>query len=568
MDGVPYSLAARSMAARAHRVAEDTAAPDAPKGAVTLDDTVPSVIEYHTLQCKNPKYNGAYCEVLRSLTTGGEELLNDASIMDRVFPRHNREKDEVYAERKSRALYIPYPGEIVGEIVSLLANDPLRFSTEEGSPAPDKFYSDVFFKNVDGAGLDMTGLAQHIAREALVCRHVWVLCDLPPQDPSVMHRASLLDQEQGGDMRSTVTPICSENVIDWMHGDDGELLWALVLSSTTKRLSPASGRRVIVERYTFYTRDEWVLFEVAYDPAAKEGRWKKPEPEDKITQLDRGPHSFGSVPLLCFSLPHGLWALDKIASIAIAHFNQRSGLSWNQFKHFFPLLAAFLGPENGVGGSVPSEAQQNPNRATDQVYGPGFVNKFGNQDDLRYVSPDSGIVTVGLEDLRSLRDEMHRVTHTMALTLDNTPAAVGRSGESKMQDQVAREIVAKHIGQLLVDFIKKVVALTHRGRKEQPVDWKVEGFSAFDLVSPTDDAPDAIQLVVQIGAHSKTFSRLFLSSYLKSKVRRVATTQELKDIDNELATNLPEKPPEPVPPKLPTPPGAKPAAPPTPPKGP
>lgn len=496
-------------------------------------------LTWAALNRKHPEYLADYWQECRALTTGGRKLLADEAIMLRLFPRHTDETEAVYRERRKRAFFIPYPGEIVGDLVAQLAQDPVRVT---GDPKPEEFYTETFFEDMDRRGMNLTAYVQSRVREALVVRTAWTLVDLPPRPGSPEEVGeeegrrieSLKDEEDAGLLRAYVVPLEAECVTDWEEDDEGELVWVCIHRRLHRRAMPGVTPRC-VDRFTYYTEAEWAVFEVAYDEE------KPPKETDVFTPVRTGTHSFGDVPVVRLQVPDGLWALDKLHAIAKAHFNQRNAFSWSQFKHLFPLLTAYLGPEVGSGGEVPSEAQADPGRATAQVYGTGRVHVFGSKDRLEYTSPDASVFATAAGDLKDLRDEMHRVTSTMASTIDNTPSAVGRSGESKAQDKSSREVVLAAIGTLAVEHLRELLTLVAQGRGDTNASarsWVVMGLREFDSVSASEAVADA-QVVEGLTIPSPTFWRLYRANLAARILRSETDPATLDKIRKEIEANTP-----------------------------
>lgn len=527
------------------------------------DELPPRSLTFAHLRNRHPTHDAMYWAQLRGLMAGGKRLLGDKDVMDALFPQNPNEEKPVYENRRARAFNIPYAGEIVGELVGQLAQDPPKGEAE----GAEDWYAEEFMEDVDRKGLTLLGYAQAMVREALTVRVAWALADLPPPPKEgEAQPESKADQEEAGLLRAYVCPVPAESVIDWEDDDDGNLLWACIWKRTQRRVSPTEARNKITDTFTFYDSEGWVEYAVKYDPN------KPPQDGDTFPPTNEGPHSFGRVPLLRLELPPGLWAMDKLFGTARAHFQQRSAFSYAQVRGLFPMLTAFLGPEAGGGGEVPSEAQQDPARATSQKYGVGRINVFGKDDRLEYVGPDAGVYTVAADDLDVLRDEMHRVCSAMASAQDNTPSAVGRSGESKQQDKSAKELVLLDLGKYLNDHLHDMLELVSAGRGDPELEWKVTGFRTFDQVS----AADAVEVATAVGAldiPSPTFKRVFLTSVARRIVAHDASPEQLEDIANEIEDNVSDEefaplPPRPPPGSGPGQAGAKPPAPGAPPGAP
>lgn len=87
------------------------------------------------LMATHPQYRGDRLRLLDALYKGGECLFGSDRIMADLFPKHRREEDGVYAERRRRAYYIPYAGEIIDHLVASLFQQPLGSPIETIPPS-------------------------------------------------------------------------------------------------------------------------------------------------------------------------------------------------------------------------------------------------------------------------------------------------------------------------------------------------------------------------------------------------------------------------------------------------
>lgn len=482
--------------------------------------------EYRYFKVRHLEYNANLWAKCRAFYAGGESLLGDKKLLQQVFPRHLHEEDFVYDERVSRAYYIPYAGEIVDAIVAALFGEPLSVEIE---PTPDPFY-DEFFKDTSppaGRKTPLNDLAKKQVLTALLCRKSWTLVDLPDVPPDVGAPASLADQEKAGTLDAYACALDPEMVLDWEETEDGELTWVLVLHVERKRDGLESTRNKVREEYTEYTADGWKRYFIEY----KVG--KPPQDTDDVALLDEGPLSFGRVPMVRLDLGEGLWCMGKIISIAIAHFNLRNALSWAELKSLFPLLAAYLGGEE-----VLNAATEDPNRALNQKYGQGRIAQFGEKDRLEYTTPDAAPYSIAMQDLNGLRDEMHRVLHHMALSVDNSAAALQRSGVSKQVDQAATAVILRAIGQLVRDHVEEVYEMVREGRGDK--EWTsvaARGMEKFN--------EQAVEVLVEqattvdaVSIPSATFKRRWCFQLARRLLGDNATEEDLEQIAEELEENI------------------------------
>lgn len=483
-------------------------------------------MKYSSLTAKNPDYQAQYWAECRALYRGGESLLRDKATMARLFPRHGAEEPEVYAERMARAEYVNYAGSVIDYIVAALCAEPLTMRSE---PKADPFFEE-FAKSTDGKGMTLLDLLQEQTLTALQVRRAWTLVDLPPRDDGAVIESES-DEEEIDQLRALAFPIEPECVLDWDCDPSGTLEWALLCMRTTPRASLSDSRSTTVESFTYYTRTNWERYEVRWENG------KKPKANDDITRTGAGVHSFGAVPLARLELPLGLWAMDRIHCLARSHLNKRSATSWSEYRHLFPILGAYLAPEMGSAGEIPSEVAQDPNRAKTQVYGIGRIVQFGNKDELRYTSPDAMIYDTALRDLDGLRDEIHRVLHHMALAANNSSAALGRSGKSKAQDKAATAVVLAHLGELLRRHAKEVFDLARRGRRDPETTWSASGMESFENADVAEVIQNAT-LVDMLKIPSETFQRLRIFANARRILGPSATPDQLEAIRKELERNV------------------------------
>ena len=489
---------------------------------------------YGNLIRKHPRYTPEKWLDYDLLYKGGDALLQNRAAMHRIFPMHGAEDASVYEERLKRACYIPYAGAILDFLCASLVAEPAALTAEPKAPA----FFDEFQHSVDGRVMSLNDLLKQQVLTALICKCAWTLVDLPPRDDGAVIESEA-DEEDVGQLRAFAFPVEPECVYDWDESPSGDLEWVLICLKSQHRKSLSDDRSSITERYTWYSRDAWERYEVTY----KIGQ--EPQPMQDIPLAASGPHSFGRVPLSRLEVSDGLWAMSKLAPLARTHLNKRSATDWSMFRHLFPILAAYLGPEIGPGGEIPAEKAQDPARATNQVYGIGRIVQFGDKDRLQYESPDTGIYDAALRDLTDLRDEIHRVVHQMALAANNSAAALGRSGESKAQDKASADVILVALGELARAHAIEVAELAAAGRMDPPMEWTAHGMQDFDG-EDLKNAVDEAALIDKLSIPSFTWKRLRTFHNAKKTLRGIANPEQLEEIRAELEKSITEESMQPV----------------------
>lgn len=511
---------------------------DAPPATQQREQTE-EAIPYGTLCTTNDAYDAWYWRRLRALYAGGKKLLGDNALMEEVFPPHRNEHALVYAERRKRAFYIPYAGEIIDHIVAALFREDLELECDEEVAEGDREFYAAFAKDCSPPGGKEQSLAQ-LLREQLVvaqqCRGCWTLVDLPAVVDAATGEpkqyTSRGEQERDGALDAYAVALQPESVIDWECDATGELEWAVVHTVERKRHGIRDQRNRVRERWTYYTRDEWAEWAIEY----KKG--DEPDKDTPVPWIRGGMHTHGAVPIHRMELPEGLWAMAKLEGPAREHFNKRCALSWAETQSLLPELYEFLG--TGENGAV--VVGEDEDRATSQVRGQGFVQERTADDRAEFVGPDAGPFDHSLKSCNDLRDEMHRVTHQMALSTDNGAAALARSGESKAQDKAATAVVLVALGKLVREYALTIVrACAHaRGASELAEMFHVSGMEKFDSVQSADAVEEAVT-VDTLGIESPTFQRRYKYKICKLVLGDDASEEDLEKIEKELEANIPDE---------------------------
>lgn len=436
----------------------------APAKEVASDLGAGTSLPYHAFKVRHPEYDCEYWKRLRALYKGGQALLQDIDLMKTIFIRNNAEPDELWLYRVAIAFYVNYCSEIVDNIIAGLEADPIKIR-ENGGEVKDAFV-ESFIKNVTSPGGDemtLQQLGRAMLLEAQQVRRAWCELSMPPAPPEEeLQVLKLADQEKANLLDVWAHPIPAEQVLHWQVDATGELVWALVLKQEVRQeefWKPAQ----CVKTWTRWTRTEFTRWQMTH-------QYGKEPNDDEMVPCTTKPtkHSFQRVPLLRFELPHGLWAMDRLESIARAHFNKRNILDVAERRSLLPVLYEFQGAEASTAARPTSVAQQDPNRAVNTPRGAHYVQRRGKDDDAKFVGPDSAPFEAALKSCSDLRQEMHRITYQMALAADfESASALGRSGESKGQDKAATAVVLKALGTLLREWILKLIEAARIGRGDR-----------------------------------------------------------------------------------------------------
>ena len=502
------------------------------------------MVDYKTFSTvRNRHYDLEYWQKIRVLYEGAktlkDALCTPSKVRLDIFPPHLGEEPEVYAERIKRSCYVNYFSQLVDYIISTMFSDPVKITAggngEDLRPGSVEPFYDDFYRNTAQPGarpVTFNETLRCVVLDALLFKRAWLLVEFPnkPDGVEVNSRYAEEQLEAGGQYkRAYCCPVDPECVLDWEKGEDGELLWAMIHDKTYPRATVDAPRTNCVETFTVYDREGWTRYTWEYDE--EKG---KPKDNDGPTRTDSGKHTFGRVPLLDFKIPDGLWAGGKMENIAVELFNKLSALSWGQYRSLFQIVAVTLqNPDPKEGFNPIAEDQR---RAVNQTLGPGRVWVGAEKDQIRYVGPDTAPFAEARAYLAELRDEMHRVLHQMAQSVDNSGAALQRSGESKKMDHAVGAIVARELGRIFREATVTIYDTVAAGRNEGDKVWSVSGLESYDEQSASDIVAEAVQLE-QVNIPSPTWQTIRKQA-LAEKLTPGLTDEQKEAIYDELQSNI------------------------------
>lgn len=477
--------------------------------------------------------------------------------LEDVFPRHHGEEQDVYDERKSRAFYENYAGAIVDKITANVFEQTVRVVVAgegdgERPDPPDPTFYEEFESDASrpstAPGTESKSL-QDFAREwlteAQLTKLAWMQVCLPRVEdhegaPAYEPPATLAQEDEEGTRRAYLMLQPAESVLNWRIDDDGRLVWLVHCREDDTRDAYDSDPNLRCVTFTVWDAYGWAEYEFEWND--KEQRFEELKDDMEPTDQRQGAHTFGGVPWVLLDLPKGLWTMGKIWSIAVELFNKHCALSWAEYRNLYPILASFL-----AGTETLNPATENPLRGQSQRMSPGYAPQFGNEDRLEFVSPDAAPYQFTLEHLRHLRDEMHRVVHQMAQSVDNSAAALQRSGESKQQDRAAESIVSNAFGARLRQGLVRIYALVCAGRADGEVEWEAEGLTDYDAEDTATMVAEAAE-VEAVGIPSATFQRLYKGRLAMRLLGEDVSPKDAEAIMSELEGSITPESFEEVPP--------------------
>lgn len=524
--------------------------------AIDLDNAA-LVMTWDDFQQRHPEWMGDFWSECRALYAGGPRLLADPKVLERLFPANLHEKRDVYAARKARAHYFPYPGTIIDNLLAGLGTDPLKISfaevddkgvatmppeaewwerwitdvTDEAERPADYGLEDEDEEDDDEGGRSMHHFLVDALREAMQTRSAWVLADLPPADPDAPEPTSMLDAQRSGMLDPYLCLIPTEQVIDWQHDERGDLAWVLMETVSTPRASPRDRRKFTRHTFVLWDSAAWLKYVVDVEVNTV------PNAATPYKPIAGGTHSFGRVPLERLELPEGMHAMGKLHSLAREHLNKRNAMSWAEYKSLFSELYEFNAPED-KGGLPVAEAQQDAGRSTNQVRGQGRTQIRGHEDRAEYIGPSSEAFVAARESCNDIMREMHRVMFSMALSANMDSAALKRSAESKGSDNATTAVLLDALGTIIRRFLRRVLVLASLGRREAVPTAYASGLESFDVQGTTEAIAEAVEFFNGIPILSATVRELGLAKIYFKYLGGDLTQEQREKIRKEIREGI------------------------------
>jgi hypothetical protein len=421
-------------------------------------------MELRKLQRTHADYDPAMLARYHDIVAGGIQFQRNVK---HYLPKHDVEPASVYKRRCDAAHYLGYVSPIVHYFASWLFSSPLTF---ESDPADsDEFWS-AFKEDTTGRGVDLDQFLRARFLEAVTERSSYWRVQLP--DPSGVDIDVLADYEAAGLGRATLDAIDARCITNWRCDDDGRWLWVLEHHCDT-------GLDDLADEYPT-TRESWTQWFA--DGTAK--RWEADYQREKrpieIPEVAPPYNPCRAIPIVQLTMPDELWIVNHLASGQLEHFRKSNALSWSIDRTCYAMPYFFL-----------------KDRRKPPDMGAGYYGILGIEEKVEWPAPPAAPFQTVQEYMARLKDELHRVTHQMAMGVENNAAAVGRSGASKQADNAATEIVLSAFGRVLREPVEQTFDLISRARArpgQKASIWYIGGMDKYKIHDSASILADAVAL--------------------------------------------------------------------------
>ena len=437
------------------------------------------MIEVELLDKKHPSYDAEHWKKLEALYHGGQ-MFED--MIQEFLCQNPDEPMDRYSQRQEESYYRSYLGPIIDYYVAWLFSGRFSLRWKQKGDAdfskPDGYYAD--FQEDVGGDQDFCDFMRHAMTDALIMKAAYWLIELPPTDRNVSEMTKAeWDREGLGEAR--LCHIDREQVYDWECDDSGKLIWVVIHNIKCTRPKLTQDRDHYIETWSYYDRDNVQVFRAEYD-----GKKNRPK---EVAVPAPVPHRFKELPLVCLHVPDGMWLAERLRSAQVEHFRMSCALGWSIRQTCYAMPVFNM-----------ESAESEP------VMGSGYGIYLGLQEKMSWTAPPTAPFDILQHAVDSQRDEIYRISHQMALGLDNNADTVGRSADSKEFDVAATRVMLNAYGALVSKSIEETLEILSDARGDTDVTWSVEGFNGYDTTTAPELIANATNSVL-LGIPSKTFHR-------------------------------------------------------------
>lgn len=468
---------------------------------------------YGVLNQRNPDYRAAEWSTMSDLYRGGFAMAANAG---KYIRQNLGEPSQRYHERLHQASYINYFGAIIDSYAAaLFQRDPILLPQSDQASSIDESFWNAFRDNADLRGNSFASVLRDAFLSALLKRRAIVGLDFPVTEKADSRAA----EDASGAARAYAFNIDVEQLLDWEHSEvvrktidlaDGKVdfelgrfEWCITKRCLARRASPEESRGSFVEEFKVWRITNgfasWELYRTKVYNSAD-----GPNDTDDVPKVGDGITSFDCIPILELTLSDGMWLGNKLATLAVEHFQRRSALVAAENRALFAMPVAYLGPEvKAFKGEQASAAQQNPTRGLtlqQQYEARGFA-VFGKDDRVEYLEPKGAAFEVVDRQLNELVDAMYRVTAQMAQGITASTTGLSRSGQSKQEDRHSMEVLLGAYAAIVSSFAVHVHSEIAEARKETCA-WTVHGLDGYDQIDRSlliSEAKDLVGLSIPSG---------------------------------------------------------------------
>ena len=414
---------------------------------------------------------------------GGEQLRRNASF---YLVRRQKEPNDVYAERLARVFYENYLGSCIDWYAATLFRTRPAITVRTADRPVQDFYTQLL-ADCDCRGTSLLELARKVFIQTLVFRESFLLVDFPRVSGEAASRA---EEDAVGKSRAYAVPYSPQQLINWKVDKDGDYEWVVLKTERTYQEDLNSPELISEQCWSYYDRENFQIYKLTSSEANGGAGGMSSAAGEDIELVDEGRHGLAGlsrVPLVRMSVTDGLWLANKVALLQQEHFNKSNALSWALHMGLFAMPVIY------------SE------RDWEQIVGEAYYIQLAPNDRFGWTEPEGHVFQIAADNLDRLKDEIYRVCYLMTQAGGREARNLGQSGVSKRRDFAVTQEVLRAYGDLVKDFLGRVLKLTAQARKD-PVEIEITGMDQFEEPDFGEELENA-QGLQKIGIGSPRFEK-------------------------------------------------------------
>lgn len=479
------------------------------------------MVLFKVLNQKNSSYDPLKIEKSCLLYKGGYEIMAQAN---KFLIKELSESQKTYEQRLKCSSYLPFLSQFVDHFSASLFSDELTVSQASdandpntlGDSSDEDFYK-IFSSNCDGMNNSLHNFMKDTFTESLYSKCAYVGIDFDKSDKIPVN---LIEEEVLGLGRAYLYCIDPLSVIDWKKDpSNNKFIWIKTTYDQVLQSDPLKPptHKVCFKIWTM--RDDkayWEVYESKELPLDK-----FPQDTDDFKRKDFGSTSFTEIPIFELQIPKGLHIGNKLGPVCEEFFNRRSLLVSHMNKTCIAVPFFQLGSEiSAPGEALPSEVQQNPNRAHNTRFdleNKGFV-VGGSGDKFSIIESEGKSHALFDKHINDLVEKMHQLINQMAQSASSNNKALSRSALSKKEDRHSTEILLSAYARSVKDFVKEIYQCISSARHESII-WTINGLSTF----VEEDRDTIIAEVTAIAGKNPVLDLIPSETFRKKYLSRLAT---------------------------------------------
>jgi hypothetical protein len=363
--------------------------------------------------------------------------------------------------------------------------------------------------NANGAGADLTEIAQDLVRNFMIHGRAYLMLKFP----QTTYAETLAQQSEVGAMDATMHSISPKIIDDWLI-KEGVLQYIRTHTTEDIRVNPWDESTGTRHTWTYYTPTETAAYEADEMLGA-------PQPQAAVLR-DVTPHDLGVVSVIPMRLPSSLWLMERLREPALSLFNRRAASTWSLNQMAFSILT-LIGTD--------------PDQKVEKYIDPETEALCLNTGTAAFLAPSPAVWDALQKDAEGLEKAMDDAIQVAALSVASRDSSGRQSGVAKFREFGSLANLLSAYGIALRNTFERAVEIIKSARNETK-SIKIEGLDKFDIQSldlRTKQAKDVLPL-----STSKTFDKWLVGDLLLAHAKDAPASVRAQIIADVVSAEPPE----------------------------